>query len=94
MKFAQSVQQIVFKEYVDTVKVLSKRVGALDEQLEAAASAPQLMAYPGLVPSEHSSSASKTRGGITKTGNRHVRRVLVEAAWSCRPPPDESVVMR
>src|SRR5438552_1447563 len=44
------------------------------------ATAPQLMAYLGLVPSEHSSGESKQRGRITKAGNSHVRRVLVEAA--------------
>lgn len=43
-------------------------------------SAKQLMAYLGLVPSEHSSGATVRRGGITKTGNGHVRRVLIEAA--------------
>lgn len=123
MKFAQPVQQIVFQEYVDTVKMLSKRIVALDTQLESAAaesvfwpviealmalrgvnlltattvvaeigdlrrfaSAPQLMAYLGVVPSEHSSGGSKSRGGITKTGNGHVRRVLVEAAWTYRHP--------
>ncbi len=48
------------------------------------ASAPQLMAYLGLVPSEHSSGAKQSRGGITKTGNGHVRRLLVEAAWTYR----------
>ena len=41
--------------------------------------APQLMAYLGLVPSEHSSGSSIRRGGITNTGNGHVRRVLVES---------------
>jgi transposase len=40
----------------------------------------QLMAYLGLVPSEHSSGKKEKRGGITKTGNGHVRRALVEAA--------------
>jgi transposase len=45
-------------------------------------SAKQLMAYLGLVPSEHSSGATVRRGGITKTGNGHVRRVLIEAADS------------
>jgi transposase len=45
-----------------------------------------LMAYLGLIPSEHSSGGSIHRGGITKTGNQHVRRVLVEAAWSYRVP--------
>jgi transposase len=47
-------------------------------------SAPALMAYLGLVPSEHSSGESKKRGRITRTGNRHVRRILIEAAWNYR----------
>ncbi len=122
-QFRQPVQQIVFREYVDTVKALSKRVDGLDTQLESAASesvfwpvieglmalrgvnlltattvvaeigdlkrfasAPQLMASLGLVPSEHSSGATKSRGAITKTGNAHVRRVLVEASWTYRHP--------
>lgn len=121
VKFDQAVQQIVFQEYVDTVKAITKRVASMDEHIERAAqacgcwsviqslmalrgvnlltattivaeigdfkrfaSAAQLMAYLGLVPSEHSSGNTKTRGGITKTGNGHVRRVLVEAAWTYR----------
>ena len=44
----------------------------------------ELMSYLGLVPSEHSSGERKKRGSITKTGNGHVRRVLVEAAWAYR----------
>lgn len=44
----------------------------------------ELMAYLGLVPSEHSSGAVVRRGHITKTGNGHARRVLVEAAWAYR----------
>jgi transposase len=44
----------------------------------------ELMAYLGLVPSEHSSGATVRRGQITKTGNGHARRVLVEAAWAYR----------
>lgn len=47
-------------------------------------SARELMAYLGLVPSEYSSGDSRYRGSITKTGNRHARRVLVEAAWHYR----------
>ena len=47
----------------------------------------QLMAYLGLVPSERSSGDNIRRGGITKTGNREARRMLVEAAWSYRYPP-------
>jgi transposase len=46
----------------------------------------QLMAWLGLVPSEHSSGAKVERGGITKAGNGRARRVLVEGAWSYRFP--------
>jgi transposase len=46
----------------------------------------QLMAYLGLVPSEHSSGTSIKRGGITKAGNGAARRLLIEAAWSYRFP--------
>src|SRR3954463_10462704 len=46
----------------------------------------QLMAYLGLVPSEHSSGASVRRGGITKAGNSAARRLLIEASWSYRFP--------
>ena len=44
----------------------------------------QLMAYLGLVPSEHSSGERVVRGSITKTGNAHARRLLTEAAWNYR----------
>jgi transposase len=46
-----------------------------------------LMAYVGLVPSEHSSGGTRRRGGITKTGHAHLRRVLIEAAWHYRHHP-------
>lgn len=46
----------------------------------------QLMAYLGLTPSEYSSGQSTHRGGITKCGNSHARRMLTEAAWSYRLP--------
>ena len=54
----------------------------------------QLMAYLGLVPSEHSSGEKIRRGGITKTGNGHVRRTLIEAAWAYRFPARTSRVLR
>lgn len=50
----------------------------------------QLMSYVGLVPSEHSSGGSRRQGGITKTGNKHVRRIVVEAAWNYRFRPRQS----
>jgi len=46
----------------------------------------ELMGYLGLVPSEHSSGGTRRQGGITRTGNGHVRRVFVEAAWNYRFP--------
>ena len=47
----------------------------------------ELMAYLGLVPSEYSSGESQRRGALTKAGNSHARRVLVEAAWHYRHRP-------
>lgn len=131
VKCVQPVSQIVFQEYVDTVKACAERVQGLDKQIELAsresvfwpviealmalrgvnlltattvvaelgdlhrfASAPQLMAYLGLVPSEHSSGATQSRGAITKTGNGHVRRVLVEAAWTYRHPARKSALLQ
>lgn len=57
-------------------------------------SARQLMAFLGLVPSEHSSGESRRRGRITRTGNGHVRRVLIEAAWSYQFQPRMSKAIR
>lgn len=51
------------------------------------ATASQFMAFLGVVPSEHSSGQKQRRGGITKTGNARVRRILVEAAWAYRHYP-------
>jgi transposase len=62
--------------------------------LKRFAKASQLMAYLGLVPSEYSSGGSTRRGGITKTGNGHVRRVLVEAAWTYRHAARKTAVLQ
>ena len=50
----------------------------------------ELMSYLGLTPSEYSSGQQQHRGHITKTGNRHARRLLVEAAWHYRHRPRQS----
>jgi transposase len=47
----------------------------------------KFMAYVGLIPSEYSSGEKRRQGEITKTGNRHVRRLLIESAWSYRYQP-------
>jgi transposase len=58
------------------------------------------MGFVGLVPSEDSSGEKEARGRITKTGNAHLRRVLVEAAWhyrvppGCRPPLSKAIPAR
>jgi len=54
----------------------------------------QLMGYGGIVASEHSSGESTWRGGITKSGNAHLRRVVVEAAWSYRHRPSVGESLR
>jgi transposase len=53
----------------------------------------QLMGYSGLVPREHSSGNRVQRGKITKTGNGHLRRVLVEAAWAYQHRPNVSGII-
>src|SRR5262245_63753597 len=47
----------------------------------------ELMAYLGLVPSEYAPGETHRRGALTKAGNTHARRVLVEAAWHYRHRP-------
>jgi transposase len=52
--------------------------------------AEEFMAFVGLVPSEHSSGEQRRQGAITKVGNAHVRRLLVESAWHARRRPTVS----
>jgi len=54
----------------------------------------QLMGYSGTVPSESSSGKRRQRGSITKTGNAHLRRIAVEAAWCYRLRPGIGPVLR
>lgn len=54
----------------------------------------QLMSYVGLVPSEFSSGQQQRRGGITKTGNSHARRMLIECAWGYRFPARKTAVIQ
>jgi transposase len=53
-------------------------------------SARELMSWLGMTPSEYSSGAQQHRGHITRAGNAHARRLLVEAAWHYRHPPRRS----
>ncbi len=54
----------------------------------------QLMGYSGAVASEHSSGSKIRRGGITKTGNAHVRRIVIEAAWAYQHRPSLGGALR
>ena len=51
----------------------------------------QLMSYLGLVPSEYSTGDSIKKGGITKTGNTHARKALIESAQAYRLPARKSI---
>jgi Transposase IS116/IS110/IS902 family len=66
--------------------IIAASVLASTGDLKRFATPRQLMAYFGLVPSEHSSGSTVRRGGITKVGNGEVRRVLTQAAWCYRFP--------
>ncbi len=70
---------------VDTLTALAlvTEIGDVDRFQSAEA----LMAFVGLVPSEHSSGERRRQGSITKVGNSHARRLLVEAAWHARRRP-------
>jgi transposase len=54
----------------------------------------QLMSYLGLVPCERSSGQARRQGAITKSGSRHARRILVEAAWHYRRPPRRGTMLQ
>jgi len=63
-------------------------------QISRFSGARQLMAYSGAVASEHTSGNRVQRGPITKTGNAHLRRVVVEAAWAYRHRPTIGATLR
>jgi transposase len=68
-------------------KVSAVTVVAEVGQCSRFARAPLLMGYSGLGAREASSGARRRRGGITKTGNAHLRRIVIEAAWAYRHRP-------
>jgi transposase len=69
---------------IDTVTAMA--IVAELHGVERFPSARGLMCYLGLVPGEHSTGGRVRRRGITKTGNRHLRRLLIEASWHYRHP--------
>lgn len=76
---------------IDTLTALGLAVEIGDWQRFSGSS---IGAYLGLVPSEASSGESRSQGSITKTGNTHARRLLVEAAWHHRPAYRPGITLR
>lgn len=77
---------------IDTITAMTLLAELFD--LRRFKSAPGLMNYLGLVPSESTTGGKEVRGSITKAGNVHVRRLLIEAAWHYRHPPRLSAPLR
>lgn len=70
---------------IDTLSALGLAVEIGD--FDRFSTAQEFMAFVGLVPCEHSSGERRRQGSITKVGNAHVRRLLVESAWHARRRP-------
>lgn len=84
--WAQLVARLRCLRGVDTLTALGL-VAEIATDWSRFKTAEQFMSYVGLVPSESSSGQSRRQGSITKAGNSHVRRLLVEAAWHQRQRP-------
>ena len=82
--YAPYVAALCVLRAVDTLSAMTILAELGD--LRRFSSAPQLMAAIGLVPAEHSTGDKSTRLSITKTGNAHVRRIVIEAAWHYQRP--------
>ena len=83
-RYAQRVRRLRAFKGVDYIIALSLvcEIGDFKRFPTAAA----FMSYLGLVPSEYSSGKKRKQGGITKTGNGHIRKLLTEAAWHYTRP--------
>ncbi len=130
VKLPHPAQQIVFQEYLDSVRESTQRIERLTQavteavvhwrwqpvvtalqtlrgialvnavtlvaeigDIERFTHPRHLMAYLGLVPGEHSSGPRRRQGSITKAGNSHARRALIEAAWQYRLPARVSPII-
>ena len=90
--YAQTVARLRCLRGIDTLSAvgLAAEIG----DFERFAKPGRLMSYIGLVPSENSSGETRRQGAITKTGSRHARRLLVEAAWHYRKTPARGVTLQ
>ena len=83
--WAQSVARLRCMRGIDTLSAIG--LCAEIHGFERFEHPTRLMSYVGLVPSENSSGERRRQGAITKSGSKHARRLLVEAAWHYRHPP-------
>ena len=90
--FAQTVARLRCLRGIDTLSAagLAAEVGDFERFPRPG----RLMSYLGLVPSENSSGETRRQGAITKTGPRHARRLLVEAAWHYRKTPARGTTLQ
>jgi transposase len=90
--YAQTVARLRCMRGIDTLSAvgLCAEIGDFTRFDRAG----KLMSYIGLVPSENSSGESRRQGPITKTGSRHARRLLVEAAWHYRKTPSRGITLQ
>lgn len=89
LPLVRALQALRGVEFVTAVTVVAE-IG----DLRRFATAGDFMGYVGLIPSEQTSGETRRRGPITKTGNAHVRRLLVESAWHYRRQPRMSKALR
>ena len=89
MPLVKALQALRGVEFVTAVTVAAE-VG----DFRRFATAGDFMGYVGLIPTEHTSGDTRRRGPITKTGNAHVRMLLVESAWHYRRQPRMSKALR
>lgn len=90
--WAQTVARLRCLRGIDTLSAvgLCAEIG----DWERFGRAGQLMSFLGVVPSENSSGQTRRQGAITKSGSRHARRLLVEAAWHYRRAPAKGLTLR
>lgn len=90
--FGEMISRLVCLRGISSLSALTIACEVVD--FARFSSPAEFAAFVGLVPSEYSSGKSERRGSITKTGNAHVRRVLVEAAWHYRHHPGVGANLR
>ena len=90
--WAQTVSRLRCLRGIDTLSAvgLCAEIGDWERFQRAG----QLMSFLGVVPSENSSGQTRRQGAITKSGSRHARRLLVEAAWHYRRAPAKGLTLR